>query len=84
MTKELREQSLKQAKILAETTRNAVQNERKDALKDLKKALASSSSTTGVSKDQLMQREAKVQQAIDKALKKVDEMLELKVKELSC
>jgi len=80
MTREGRDEIAKQASHIAELARNQLRRERQNAMKHLKKALMHGK---GISSDEIMAMEKEVQKEMDKAIKKVDEMLKQKTAEIN-
>jgi len=77
LTEERRKQLVKQARNEAESARIGVRNARRDANEGSKKAVKE-----GVSEDEGKETEAAVQKLHDKYLKKIDEVLAAKEKEI--
>jgi len=75
LTEERRKELAKQAKAEAEDAKVAVRNARKDAMNDIKKA-------DGVSEDQQKNTEVDVQDLTDNYIKKIDDVLSVKEKEI--
>jgi ribosome recycling factor len=78
LTEERRRDLVKLAKKIAEDAKVAVRNIRRDANERLKKAEKSSE----ISEDQLHTEQERVQKLTDEAVKKIDEILELKEKDI--
>jgi ribosome recycling factor len=74
LTEERRKQLAKQAKAEAEEAKIGVRNDRRDALKELK--------DLDLSEDLLKNNEQDVQEMTDKYIKKIDDILEIKEKEI--
>lgn len=74
LTEERRRELVKQAKQQAELTKVGIRNDRKEALKELKKL--------EISEDALKNAEIDVQELTDKFIKEVDEHLSIKEKEI--
>ena len=77
LTEERRKQLVKQSKNEAENAKISVRNARRDAVETVKKAVKS-----GVSEDLGKDSEANIQKLHDRYVKKVDEVLGLKEKEI--
>ncbi len=77
LTEERRKQLAKQCKAEGETAKISVRNARRDAIDALKKAVKE-----GLSEDEQKDGEAKLQKVHDKYVKKLDELLALKEKEI--
>jgi len=77
LTEERRKQLVKQSKQEAENAKISVRNARRDAVEAIKKGVKD-----GVSEDIGKDSEANVQKVHDKYIKKVDEVLALKEKEI--
>jgi len=77
LTEERRKQLVKQSKQEAENAKISVRNARRDAVEAIKKGVKE-----GVSEDMGKDSEANVQKLHDKYIKKVDEVLALKEKEI--
>jgi ribosome recycling factor len=77
LTEERRKQLVKQAKNEAESAKIGIRNARRDANEGAKKAVKE-----GVSEDEGKETEAAVQKLHDKYLKKIDEVLAAKEKEI--
>jgi len=77
LTEERRKQLSKQCKSEAETAKISVRNARRDGIDMLKKAMKD-----GLSEDNEKDAEARLQKLHDKYIKKVDEMLAEKEKEI--
>lgn len=74
LTEERRKQLAKQAKAEAEEAKVGIRNDRRDALKNLKEL--------DMSEDLLKNNEQDVQEMTDKYIKKIDDILEIKEKEI--
>lgn len=77
LTEERRKQLSKQCKTESETAKISVRNARRDAIDALKKAIKD-----GLSEDMEKDAEARLQKVHDKYIKKVDDMLAEKDKEI--
>lgn len=77
LTEERRRQLTKQCSKEAETTKVSIRNIRRDGIDKLKKAIKD-----GLSEDQEKDAEDKLQKVHDKMIKKVDELLAAKEKEI--
>ncbi len=78
VTEERRRELVKQAKALSESSKVNIRNNRRDALEAFKKAKKDGE----ISEDMVKDGESEVQKIIDKNIKKVDEMLVVKEKEI--
>lgn len=74
LTEERRRELVKQAKIVAEDTKIGIRNDRRNAMNELKK--------TEASEDMKKNLEVDIQTLTDKYIKKVDEHLAIKEKEI--
>lgn len=77
LTEDRRKQLAKQAKQEAETAKVSIRNARRDAIDSLKKSVKE-----GVPEDMAKDAEAQVQKVHDKFIKKIDEQLAAKEKEI--
>lgn len=80
LTEERRQQIVKHAKKLAEDTKVACRNIRHDAINDLKKK--SKDKDNPVSEDQVKKLQDEIQKLTDNHIKKIDELLAHKEKEI--
>jgi ribosome recycling factor len=80
LTEERRHQIVKHAKKLAEDTRVACRNIRHDAINDLKKR--SKDKDTPISEDEVKKIQDEIQRLTDNHIKKIDELLAFKEKEI--
>ena len=77
VTEERRKELSKQVKALGENSKVTIRNHRRDAIESFKKA-----KKDGMSEDMVKDGENEVQKIIDKSVKKIDEMVVLKEKEI--
>ena len=77
MTEERRRDLAKRAKTVAEDTKVGIRNIRRNANDDAKKL-----KDEGVSEDEVKLVTEKIQELTDKFIKKIDEICELKVKDI--
>jgi ribosome recycling factor len=80
LTEERRHQIVKHAKKLAEDTRVACRNIRHDAINDLKKR--SKDKDSPISEDEVKKIQDEIQRLTDNHIKKIDELLAFKEKEI--
>ena len=78
LTEERRKDLIKKASAAGENTKVVMRNARREAIEALKKA----QKNEGLSEDVEKEGEAEVQKTIDKFVKKVDEVIEAKEKEI--
>ena len=77
LTEERRKDLVKQVKKISEESRIAIRNIRRDAIEDLKKL-----KKDGLPEDMQKDSEEKAQKLTDKSIKKIDELLEKKEKDI--
>jgi ribosome recycling factor len=80
LTEERRQQIVKQAKKMAEDTRIAVRNIRRDVNDDIKKK--SKDKNIHVSEDEIKKLQDEIQKTTDAYIKKIDDVLVHKEKEI--
>jgi len=78
LTEERRKELIKKAKAAGENAKVAVRNERREAIEALKKA----EKAGDISEDVQKEGEDEVQKATDKQVKKIDELISVKEKEI--
>jgi ribosome recycling factor len=77
LTEERRRDLVKKAKALGEDAKVSSRSSRREAMEGIKKAVKD-----GFSEDEGKKREETVQQLTDKHIKKIDELLDIKEKEI--
>ncbi|MBI5541979.1 MAG: ribosome recycling factor [Bacteroidia bacterium] len=77
LTEERRKQLVKQVKAEGETAKVGIRNTRRDANEELKQL-----KKDGISEDEIKEAEEKIQKLTDNFIKKVDDVLDLKEKDI--